>query len=776
MPSTHSTPRWFRRCPLLAALGLFAGSLLPLRGASGAVSYESPGQAKPQRKPPATLASLPAPQATGPLRILLVDDDASANNHGSAQEEPGSDTIFRELVRGAVGGRSDAWKVDVVKARRAGSTFEELRPFNVIVWYTGAAYGAEYDTLGRDDEGALRRYLEQVGGSVILISPGYVNNVVYGQKWDSADHPFLKEVMAVNGCYGLALRFASATVEGYEGSLFQVAHPGIVETQFSTLNPDGAAIVFSSPLRSTTGREVSGSFPVAVANAYGRGRIVYVGFSLENIPEADRTRAFEVILGAAGVRAEPATGRTNLAPAADNAVTDAPQRFSVIGSTSTMFTFSTSQPGPVRLAVQYQGVPITVTVHHPDGRRVEHAGVGALSPQDQVRFTLADQVLAADVARGHVWGVSVRATQATAQTGVVASGAITVTHPPVDAAAAKSQRDRDTARAAALAPKTVTVIEAPSPTLLREIAKRAAPPAPARIQPTALVTAKQPVKAMLPPPPAPPQTVGGTSAGMVPGIAATTQFAGTPPVAWYSMQKGAKAGDTLKVWGRALFPPGTPAKKVMDEPGSFSAELHIAWAGFNYVVPMKAWEVTTGGWYHGDETEEPKNPTYTRGFECTLPDIGVLDTSPASVYVKTMDGRVSPTDTITFEPIRTTATLGMPIVNGRLVDSKLADCYSNADLTRNTIARNTVLFGYEGDDEFYLTTQLKNGWKVTSVELKMGEHFGGASLTDSRIGTQFLYAKVHWHIIYVFPGFTETDFVDYELVYHLSGPAGQPFL
>ncbi len=262
------------------------------------------------RKPSPPLASLPAPKAAGPLRILLVDDDASSNNAGGdTGAVQRSDEIFRALVAKAVGDRADAWSVDVVKNRENGPAFDRLRAFNVVLWYTGASYGTNNDTVGREDEKALRRYLEETGGAVILVSPGYVNNLVYGQSWDAAEHPFLKEVLAVNGCYGLVERAVRGTVRAHDGTEFQVERAGATETLFSVVNPDGAAIVFTSPLTTSYAKR-DGGLPVAVAHAYGQGRIVYVGFTLENIPEKERAKAFETLLGAAR-GAEPAALASN---------------------------------------------------------------------------------------------------------------------------------------------------------------------------------------------------------------------------------------------------------------------------------------------------------------------------------------------------------------------------------------------------------------------------------------------------------------------------------
>src|SRR5262245_18617853 len=84
-----------------------------LYAAAGAVTIGGQPKTEPQRKPPASIASLPAPKASGPLRILLIDDDASRNNYGlPPDKEIGSDEVYRELVAAAVGGKAEAWSVE----------------------------------------------------------------------------------------------------------------------------------------------------------------------------------------------------------------------------------------------------------------------------------------------------------------------------------------------------------------------------------------------------------------------------------------------------------------------------------------------------------------------------------------------------------------------------------------------------------------------------------------------------------------------------------------
>lgn len=346
------------------------------------------------RKSSPPLASLPPPKATGPLRILLVDDDESANNvGGNTGVAQRSDEIFRELVAKAVGGRSDAWAVDVVRSRDNGPGLDRLRSFNLVIWYTGASFGSGNDTIGRDDEKTLRRYLEETGGSVVLISAGYVNNLVYGQSWSAAEHPFLKEVLAVNGCYGLAQRGAGGSVIAHDGAQYPVEHPGATTALFSVVNPDGAALVFTSPIRTSYVNQ-EGDLPVAVANAFGQGRIVYAGFTVENIPDADRAKAFGTLLAAAGVSVD--SGRSTRGPAVateatPSATAGTPGAVTVVnsGSPATATTASSSSAAtgvptvlPVRARISESGkqtIKQPAAGPAPAGLRVNSISVGVQS-------------------------------------------------------------------------------------------------------------------------------------------------------------------------------------------------------------------------------------------------------------------------------------------------------------------------------------------------------------------------------------------------------------
>ncbi|WP_414664824.1 hypothetical protein [Horticoccus sp. 23ND18S-11] len=706
----------------------------------------------------------------------MVDDDGSENNSDRGNRQLSrSDETFRRLVVRAAGGDASAWAVDIVSVNQSGPTLERLQEFNLVIWYTGGSYGGNPDNtavLSLADEKTVQRYIEQTGGTFVLLSPGYLSNHAYATSWQSSPHPFLREVMGIDGFLALTKRFAAGTVRAFDSSRYVVDALNAPPAEFSAVNPDGSAIVFTSQVDPAAKTE--SQLPVAVANAYRGGRCVYVGFTVENVPQAEQAKAFDVILAAAGVSANKP---------GNNAVTDGPHRFAVSGDSVSPFNFSASQTGPIRVQVQSQGVPITLTVLHPDGRKVEHQGSG--------NFSFDDNVAAADIAQGHMWGITVRATLRTSAVTPIGTGTSTVTHPPSDPVAVQAQLDQSSLRTTVLRRAPVVLTEKPSLAALQQIASTSVATTGLQtvtvrpLDPTQ--TIKPGVSVAMPAQPGPLQA----TVSVLPGVVTTAQFAGPEPILRFDVMRGS-SGAPLKVWGKDLFPPKTGARRVLDQPAAFAAEMHFVWGDREWVMPMTAWENFRGYENQRDtETEDDRSGfqeyingrwyvgemriVYERGYTLNLPDIPALDDTIVTVFMKTTDGRRSKSYNFTYVPVRTTATLGLPFSNGRILDSKLSDVYPNADISKGSIRRDTLLLGFEGDDTFYHTTRLKNGWKVTAINLVIkAEHYAGAAIIESGIGTESLYAKIHWSLIPSFPSF-ELDLLDYTLIYHLSGPVGQPY-
>ena len=719
---------------------------------------------------PSPAVKNPSSAATGALRILLVDDDWSDNNNypGDSRLSP-SDRVFRKLVSDAVGGDASSWEIEAVKPYASGPGIERLRKFSLILWYTGSNYGGNPDNssvLSIEDEKTVRRYLEETGGAVILISPGYVSKVLQqGSTWEQASWPFLNVVLGIRGGQGLAQRSVPATVKATDGTQFHVGKgDAAVETQYSAVNPVSATVVFTAALDAM--KSAGQATPVATAFSYGKGRIIYVGFTFENLAANELAPAFRQLLSASGAAAPAAASSAAL-------VTDAPQAFNVTGSGHDSFNFSASSAGAIRVQVQSQGVPVTVAVLHPDGRMVEHTGTGG--------FVFDDVASDADLVKGHIWAVTVRAAAMTANTAVAASGSVVISHPPSNRVAVQAQLDTLPARTQVL--KTARINSA---TLKQSSIGAPIAPAPMMDPQVVLNPGGKKVKVAPPPPPPPPPPL-----------------AGPDPVLRLDKLTGC-AGTMLKASGKDLFPPGTLVQLVKDKwggPDYYNAELHFVYGSQVIIAPMTANETSYA--YsdpHPNETETdptviyypqsgtayfntvPAKDVYERWYTGVVPTIPVTEATVVTVYLKTKDGRPSNRMNFTYQPQPLQPAQGMFDEflfvwrqDDHLKDATMSSNYPNiatneVNLGNGRASRDTFLLGFSGYDTFHNTLELKNGWTVKECHLFIHSSMGsGAEVTECRVGTSSPFVKVRW---YLDPTFVLPNDLTYSVRLTITGPSG----
>lgn len=790
--------------PRALALLLFAAGL-PVFAATGTVNLSTPPQqTKRERRPSPAIESLPAPAVSGPLRILLVDDDYSDNNHqpGDPRESP-SDTVFRRLAADAVGGEAESWSIETVKAYANGPGLDRLRRFSLILWYTGSSYGGGPDNtsvLSLEDEKTVRRYLEEVGGVVVLFSPGYASKVFgHDSTIEDSSWPFLSEVLGIRGGYGLAKRFEPGAVSTPRGVKYQVGKGGGVETQFSFVNPDGSAVVFTAALdaRYSLGQNSA----VATAFSYGRGRIIYVGFTFENLEGADLAPAFQQILAATGapVGRVPSNSppplaaalpsppdRVRIAPPPKPAlapktpdvagVKDAPREFTVTGTGRDSFNFSASSPGPIHVEVQSRGVAVTLTVFHPDGRKVDRTGTGTFSFDDTVTET--------DLAKGHLWGIGIRVTTPTPVTTVLASGLVTVTHPPSNPTAVLAQMNTLPARTEVLK-AAATVQPVPLTTDNRGVLKAAltggmvAPPTSPLA--TATFTINAPVVMVQAAPPPPKQPIPQVYYGINLPRDGERSFArdAARGVLNASGQSGS-TGAKIVALGKDLFPPGIFAFSVYQRPQDYPAELRFVQPdGQEVIVPLTPEELSHDDRSIGNFTEDPNwqntaGQYYYRFYTGYIPRIPTKEDIPLKMYLKTTDDRYSERVNFTYKVVMRDERMFLPIANGQLYDSTLASNYPNATLHNGAVKRDTFLLGFTGYDTFYNTYELRNGWKVVGAEVKIHYNtFGGAEIAEFRSGTSSPFVKVRWSLD---PTFLLPNDISYSIIVHVRGPTDfEPF-
>jgi hypothetical protein len=93
-----------------------------------------------------TVPSRPALRDAVPIagaKVLLVDDDDSDNSSNPASAAlSASDSFFRKLLQD----RSLAFDTVVVPRYSNGPRLEQLKPYSVVLWYTGACYGGNATT------------------------------------------------------------------------------------------------------------------------------------------------------------------------------------------------------------------------------------------------------------------------------------------------------------------------------------------------------------------------------------------------------------------------------------------------------------------------------------------------------------------------------------------------------------------------------------------------------------------------------------------------------
>jgi len=128
-----------------------------------------------------------------------------------------------------------------------------------------------------------------------------------------------------------------------------------------------------------------------------------------------------------------------------------PQKFEIATGESAGFGFVVSQPGPIVIRAQWQGVPLIVSLSGPLAQPIEKSGSGSVD--------LSYTVSADDVRRGVVWKVSLRSASAPLRPVSSASvlidshnavtllrvakteaqGTVTIQHPPGDMRQAEQQ-------------------------------------------------------------------------------------------------------------------------------------------------------------------------------------------------------------------------------------------------------------------------------------------------------------------------------------------------
>ena len=376
-----------------------------------------------------------------------------------------------------------------------------------------------------------------------------------------------------------------------------------------------------------------------------------------------------------------------------------PQKFDVQGPENHAFGFAVTQPGLITVDIQGQGAPMTVTLQSPAGQPITQQAAGTL----HMTYTVTPQ----DVQRSLLWQIQIRLTQPMPpQMGGRASGTVNVQYPPVDFAAVKRVSDtqrhiptkQDIAQAQAQADAQITQAIANRKAQFAQDQERRAQADRARIQP------------ML-------DRLGGSAQVRSRGVDETTA-AGDQP-----------AEATEEVASRGGLLPPRDFSKVIPLPSS--GPPHITSLSETSGGPIKAivitgtnFSTTAGQVYFTAPPDKALPATVTNwtdtGIGVILPNVTGVMPYQAKIYVQRgqdLSNQV-PFDFVPRQELRT--------IRNLTDDRRHSQTFitANIDGPKSQIMHVRIpgipfseFVGEKGNDEFFLRTQLKNGWMVSGARL-----------------------------------------------------------
>lgn len=473
-----------------------------------------------------------------------------------------------------------------------------------------------------------------------------------------------------------------------------------------------------------------------------------------------------------------------------------PQKFELGPGERHAFGFFVGQPGRILVTVQWQGVPMVVSLVKPGGGVVDKPGTGSA--------TLDYTATAEDVKKGAIWSLRLRASQEVKSVGPavhdrpvkldvrsVATGSVTIQHPPADMqraqaefnlqlqqANAKQESLRQQNQAKQVPASSANLAAQRQLTLSKGVAVRHAAlldqiktkiPAESHQKMSQQIALRAQGKAMAIE--TPPLTKSGALIKPLPlgvgvkGTAVsrsadtgTSGTGGTVKPVGTTQSAATVATPVTSALSLSQGDPGTPVLITGSGFSDATGEVHFIVAnGTDLVAPLTTWT----------DTQILTQVPYKDG----------VPSYNGYLYVKRADGAKTTMLPFLFHPPLDVVVLGFPpTVNsgsynhiGHLYDSHAPD------LDWGDMIHTTYLlpWGLKGDDEYYLQTRLKNGWIVDSAGLvtisgnpgPYTEGSAGAYITDVRVGTDSPYVKAHWWL-------DASSSVYYRLQVTIKGPKG----
>ena len=462
-----------------------------------------------------------------------------------------------------------------------------------------------------------------------------------------------------------------------------------------------------------------------------------------------------------------------------------PMRFELQAGERESGGFAVTAPGPIKIQVQASGVPLVLSLRRPDGRIVERQGSG--------NIVIDDAASAADIAKGVLWGVGLRAAQeapvGTAAPGMhtmpraVAGGTLSVQHPPTDAAQVQAAMKRSTAetqqKAASLQAPAVPMADAQALAQMAQKAQAAHDKQVAQKHAAALNSLRAKlspeVHAQIN------QRIGLRLQGQ------TVQQASTAaPVQMVKSDAMSKQGTLAAPLAQPLAQPITqtrpgllkaPAASDSNKAAATGAAAVGTGGGAATVAPTTPPTLASASTSEGD----PGTPVTLSGSEFgnaqgavqfivgngrdvaaqitywsatqIVTEVPYADGIPVydgQVYVKRSDGVKTALRPFRFLPLYDVTEIGLP--NKDAGDYQLVASANSYPLgTDHVHHMGAAFWGFAGNDKFYERAQLRNGWAVVGARLSgrwdTGQAAtGGAYLVDSRPGSASPFVNVRWWV------------------------------
>ena len=226
---------------------------------------------------------------TAPKTILLVDDDRSSNNSSPSNPDAvpsASDTIFKA----ALDSLGVAYNVYVVPFGVNGPSFDAIKDYATVIWYTASHYGGNDNgaTISSVDEINLKVFLDQGDRKAIVVSNSYFEGL--RSNWAAITNSFVNDYIGVIGAKANVSNNNAFTTSGVAGTGTAGLNLNVAKTPidnyFSVVNPAGSSntlVTVQANPDGTTTRAVAVATGNSGVGTAGTSKVVYVGFALENI-------------------------------------------------------------------------------------------------------------------------------------------------------------------------------------------------------------------------------------------------------------------------------------------------------------------------------------------------------------------------------------------------------------------------------------------------------------------------------------------------------------